>query len=358
MVFHHHVASHAEHERLGQAVGDAVHQARDNAQRTADAEAHGDEAHVLARAVGQLALDVALPVHLEGRVAHREHAQNHHDQLGEARPHIGRGENVEPQHDEQRALQQHAGQQGRHGARRLGMGVGQPGVHGKQARLGAEADGGEHEGDHRERVVERGSHGQDGRPEHRLMRVGHHVGGVRVHEQRAEQTEGHAGRADDDVLPRRLQGKLGAVHPHEEHRGQGGGLHRHPHHDDVVGGDGQNHREHEQTEEHVVLFHLGGPELPIGHIVGHIGQRVQARGRRDNGNEAQEQRPQPVQMEPAAQGEEVAAGEHRGHEPKPRYSHDGQGQDVNGLEQAAGRGLRGQQGHGGGRNHRAAQQAD
>ena len=321
----------------------------------ADAEAHGDEPHVLARAVGQLALEVVLLVHLEGRVAHRQHAKDHHDRLGERRAYIGRRQNIEAQHDEDGAFQKHAGEQGRHRARRLGVGIGQPGVHGEQARFGPETDGREHERDHHEGSIHERRVGQDGRPEHRLVRIGHDVSGVRVDEQCPEQAEGHAGRADDDVLPRRLQGELRAVDADEEHRGERRGLHRHPHHDDVVGGDGEDHREHEQTEEGIVLLHLGGPELAVGHVVGHIGQRVHARAGRDNGDEPQEQRTEAVEMEPLPQSEDVAARKGGHHQQEARYRDARQGEHVNGFVDTARGRFRRQHGDDQRRRQRAAQ---
>lgn len=77
-----------------------------------------------------------------------------------------------------------------------GVRVGQPGVHGEQARLGAEADDDEREREAHEHRVELVGVGHDGGEEGGLMRVGHDIGGVRVDEQRAEQAEGHTGGAD------------------------------------------------------------------------------------------------------------------------------------------------------------------
>lgn len=274
---------------------------------------------------------------------------------GERRAHIGRRQNVEAQHNEDGTFQKHAGEEGRHRARRLGVGIGEPRVHGEQARLGSKTDGREYERDHHEGPVHERRVGKDGCPEHRLVRIGHNVGGVRIDEQRPEQAEGHASRADDDVLPSRLQGEFRAVHTDEKHRGKRRGLHRNPHHDDVVGGDGENHREHEQTEEGIVLLHLGGPEFALGHIVGHIGQRVHARARRDDGDEPQEQGAEAIEMEPLPQSEDVAARKGGHHKRQTRYRDARQGEYVKSLVGAAGSRFRWQHGNEQRRRQRTAQ---
>ena len=91
------------------------------------------------------------------------------------------------------------------------------------------------------------------------MGVGDHIGGVGVDQQRAKEAKGHAGGADHRVLPRGLEGGLVLVDTHEEHGGERGCLHGGPREDHVVGQTCEQHGEHEQAKQRIVLLGaLGG----------------------------------------------------------------------------------------------------
>ena len=153
---------------------------------------------------------------------------------------------VDPQDRQEGAARDAAGQQRAHDARRFAVGVRLPGVHGGQAHLGAVADesstkaawshGGDRSGASRTSSSNSSVDSQPG-----LERgVGQ--------EERAEQGQGDAHRADEQVLPGRLQGAGVVVEVEQRGAGQRGRLHRHPHQAEVVGQrDQRHHRQDERT---------------------------------------------------------------------------------------------------------------
>ena len=301
-----------------------------DADGAAEAQAQGHDADVLAGRVGQLALEVILREDGQGTRDDGDDTQDEHDELRERIAHGLAGQDVEADHDEHRALEQDAGKQGGHGAGRLGVGVGQPGVHGEQASLGAEADGGEHEGDLDEGGVEALGDLEDARPEDRLGGVGHDCIGVGVDKHGAVQAEGDAGGADDDVLPRGLKRELGVVGAHEEDRGERGELDGGPHHDDVVRGGGHEHRENEQAEERVVLLDLARAHRAALDVVTNVRQRVGTGEQADDADERHEDGTQVVQAEPQPRGIYRHAGdEHLNHEVHRQAAH---GDDAHHVE--------------------------
>ena len=238
------------------------------------------------------------------------------------------------------------------------MRVGQPGVHGEQARLGAEADDDEREREAHEHRVELVGVGHDGGEEGGLMRVGHDIGGVRVDEQRAEQAEGHTGGADHRVLPRRLERLLVLVDAHEEHGRQRSGLDRRPGEDDVVGQAGEQHREDEQAEQRVVLLGALGRHGLLLDIDLDIGDGVHAGDEPDDAYQKDEDRRERIEMEPQAQSVDILpAREHgsRGDDRKDKGRRDGDG--VEPREDVVGRRL-GERSHNQGEHEGTSEQGD
>ncbi|MOA42592.1 hypothetical protein D3C78_1646560 [compost metagenome] len=85
------------------------------------------------------------------------------------------------------------------------MGVRQPGVHREQPGFGAKTNQDEHKRQmHQHRIQLRGVL-EHFCPEDGVVGIGHKAGCVGVHQNGAEQPEGHPDGADNDVLPGRLQ---------------------------------------------------------------------------------------------------------------------------------------------------------
>ena len=144
----------------------------------------------------------------------------------------GAADLVDPQDRQEGAAGDAAGQQRADQARRFAVGVRLPGVHRGQAHLGAVADEQQHEGRVQpgrrqlrgvlDELVEEQRRFQPGLE----RRVGQ--------EERAEQGQGDADRADQQVLPGRLQRAGVVVEVDRRGADQRGRFHRHPHQPQVV----------------------------------------------------------------------------------------------------------------------------
>ena len=133
------VARRQEQHALGQAVVDHVQQGAVHRQ-AADADAQDQDAHVLDAGVGQHALEVALPHHEDRGDSHRQEAHEDHDLAGEIGFGAGPADLIEPQDGQKGAARRPAGEQHADDPGGLAVGVRLPGVHRRQAHLGAVAD--------------------------------------------------------------------------------------------------------------------------------------------------------------------------------------------------------------------------
>ena len=352
------VTGHAEGERLREAVEDAVQQAGGDTERATDTQAQRDHADVVDGGVREAALDIVLLKDAQGGHQDGQRAQDEQERTRIGVAHRDDGQGVEADDHQHGALEQHAREQRGDRARSLGVRVGQPSVHGEQARLGAKADHDEREREAHEHRVELVGVGHDGGEEGGLMRVGHDIGGVRVDEQRAEQAEGHTGGADHRVLPRRLERLLVLVDAHEEHGRQRSGLDRRPGEDDVVGQAGEQHRENEQAKQRVVLLGALGRHGLLLDIDLDIGDGVHAGDEPDDAYQKDEDRRERIEMEPQAQSVDILpAREHgsRGDDRKDKGRRDGDG--VEPREDVVGRRL-GERSHNQREHERTSEQGD
>ncbi len=123
---------------------------------------------------------------------------------GRERAGIGGQQHLEAQHGIERDVEQQAGKHGGDRRRALGMGVGQPGVQGRQPHLGAVAHEQEDEGEIEQRRIEAAGLVDDGGPGHGLHAAAHHRLGGEIHEDGAEEGERDADAAEDEIFPGRL----------------------------------------------------------------------------------------------------------------------------------------------------------
>ena len=175
-------------------------------------DAHGDEAHVRDRRVGDQLLHVLLRERDERGVDDGDHRQREHQRrelLARQREHRQR----EAQEAVAAHLQQDRRQDHRAAGRRLDVGVGQPGVHRPHRQL------------HRERGEER----EPQPPLHVLRELEGHqrrdVGGagLPVHRHDREQHQHRAEQRVEEELEARVDAPLAAPHPDDqEHRDQAG----------------------------------------------------------------------------------------------------------------------------------------
>ena len=128
------------------------------------------------------------------------------------------------------------------------MRVGQPGVHREQADLGAVTEHRQHEGqpDHGRAAAVRPRCQQ--RPERQVVGVPEHLGTRVVGEDRPQQGDGQPGRGEQDVLPGRLGGAVGALDRDEQRRDDRGHLDGDPQQRQVAHQRGGQHRPGEQVQ--------------------------------------------------------------------------------------------------------------
>ena len=118
---------------------DHLHQAALDAVGVEDEEAERHQAHVRDRRVGDQALHVGLRERHEADVDHRDHRQRDH-QPGEVARRVGHDRQREAHEAVGAELQQDRRQHHRAGGRRLGMRVGQPGMHRPHRHLDRERE--------------------------------------------------------------------------------------------------------------------------------------------------------------------------------------------------------------------------
>ena len=144
------------------------------------------------------------------------------------------------------------------------MRVGQPGVHGGEPGLGAVADQDEDEGELDHRRVQHGRVGKEHRPIERVFALAHERHEVEVAEHGAHEGQRDPDRADQDVLPGGLDGRLGDRERHDDGGGDRRSLDGDPHHADVVGRHGDEHGEGEERREDAEAAHLGRRVVIVG----------------------------------------------------------------------------------------------
>ena len=130
------------------------------------------------------------------------------------------------------------------------------------------------------------------------MGIGDHVSGVGVNQQRAEQAKGHAGGADHGVLPRSLEGGLVLVDTDQKHGGQRGCLDGGPREDHVVGQACEQHGEHKQAKQRVVLLSALGGHGTLLDVDLDVGQREQPREKTDKADEQHKDGAQRIEVKP------------------------------------------------------------
>ena len=118
-----------------------MQQRPEDAQRSADSDAEGDDAHVFDAAVGEQTLQVALHHHQQRGDRYGQATEDEQQRVTECAADGVRGDRIEAQQRIQGAVQQHRGEHGADRGWRFGMRIGQPTVHGNKADLGAVTDG-------------------------------------------------------------------------------------------------------------------------------------------------------------------------------------------------------------------------
>ena len=112
-----------------------------------------------------------------------------------------------------------------------------------------------------------------------------HLLGRHVQQHRAEQRLRDADAAQDEVLPRRLEARRGAVDADQQHGGQRRRLHRDPQDAHVVGRQRQQHREAEQLVHAVVQAQPRRRHLAVVALDAHVGAREDRGGQADEGGQ-------------------------------------------------------------------------
>ena len=257
-----------EDRRLGQRVQGQVQQPREGGGGAAQPEGEGGDAGLLDGGEGEEPLHVAPRPQAERR---QQHGWPGPSAMiggpGAIAPGVGVQQAAQPQDDEQRHVQDRAGQHGGDRRRPLGVRVRHPGVQRRQPGLGAVAEQQEHEGE-----------------------VQHGGAGMRAPPRAAGSSSSPAGRSrapaprpdtaawcrrtpcemptpqSRNMLPRRLDRLGGARQPDHEHRGDRGGLDRAPGGRHVVGQQRQQHEAQIGLEQRVIgaqpRRHRAGRPLP------------------------------------------------------------------------------------------------
>ena len=308
--------AHGEEDRaLHERMHRHVQEPREVGDRPAHAEGEGDEPHVLDRGVGEHALHVALPRQEERRHHHGQEAEAHHHVAREARVERAVGEHLAADD----AVERHVEEQPREhrGDRRgaLGVRIRQPVVQRHQADLRAVAHQQEDEGERHDRGLQLALDGVEVGPEKGVAFRAQHALRREIEKDGAEERLGDAHAAQDEVLPRRLQARRRAVDRHQQHRREGGRLHRHPEDAHVVGGERQQHREHERLVHAVVQAQPRPGHLALLALDAHVGAREERGGEAHEGGEGHEEDVQGIDEELLVPGRDRAAGDDHRREP-------------------------------------------
>ena len=178
--------------------------------------------------------------------------ERHHDQPDVERRRIGGHDHLEAQQRVKRDVEEKAREHRRDRRRALGMRVRQPGMERRQADLGAIADQQEHEGERKQFRIEFRRVLPHQVPRHRRQALAQHLLRGEIDQDGAEERERDADRAEDEVLPRRLDRLRRAVDADHHHRGQRRHLDADPEQADIVGDQRHVHRAEHGLIERVV----------------------------------------------------------------------------------------------------------
>ena len=278
--------------------------------RPADPDADGEDPHVLHARPGEQALVIRLAEQQGRGHDHGQEPDLHEGVPGERPETGGLADAGEAQHPEEGAVQERPGEQRGNRGRRLAVGIGQPGVKRHQSHLGAVPDQHEDEGGLQPPGVEAARTGdQLGECQGHVTAVGRRCSGGE--EVGAEQRDGDAHGAHEQVLPRGFERPGAAVQADQGSAHQRGRFDRDPEQAGVPAQADEGHGREEPGK-------AGGQH---GHAprVGVVRRRVRhRRGRRDGRRGEQEARDREHQEAGGVQGEPVAHGsEPAGVEPPP-----------------------------------------
>ena len=213
--------------------------------------------------VGQQPLEVLLADHERQRDGQAQEPEPDQQVRREARPQARDRDEVEADQGVERGDQRHARKQRADRAGRLAVGVGQPGVERRQADLGAVARQREDERQPQQARVQLRRDRDEARPVQRVGAVAQDAHGRGVGEQRREQREADADRAQDQVLPGRLDRVGRAVDADQQGRDDGRGLDGDPQQAQVVDERHGDQAGHEPQEQGVVVALVARPQ-PAG----------------------------------------------------------------------------------------------
>ena len=223
----------------------------------ADAESRDHDAGLVDRGIRQEAPEVLLDQNKRHRNPHRKDSEQQQQVAGVFGAEASLGQHIET-HESIYGAVQYSGRQNRgRGDRRFTVGVRLPGVHRREARLGAVTE------QHQDKRHSHAGSVQMRRlaHQHRPVQTGQSlaprqlVAGV-VRDDGAEERHGKTDAADHGVFPGSLDGGDLAVEGDQEDRGQGGQLDGRPHDAQVIRHGDQQHREHKQRREGVVFAQL------------------------------------------------------------------------------------------------------
>lgn len=207
-------------------------------EETDKGEENRREAHVFDGRVGEQTLVVRLANHEDGRRRDGQETEREHGVVAEGRG-VGGHDFADADDGEERAVEERARKKRGDGRGGFGVGIGQPRVEGRKARLRAVAR--EDEGEAR-------------------LEPGDAAGGLRVEdEHRAEEREANADRADEEVFPHGLQRFLRAVVGNERRGDERRQFDGHPH---------ERKRRRQKREEH------GGEEEAEADVVDLMRQMI------------------------------------------------------------------------------------
>ena len=180
------------------------------------------------------------------------------------------------------------------------MRVRQPGVHRRQADLGAIAEQQENEGDVEQGGIEVVRAGDQHGPDHGVQALADHGPRGEIDQDGAEQRERDADTAEDEVFPGGLDRFVGAVDADHHDGGQRREFHCDPHQADVVGDQRQVHAEQHELEHDVVESQVARREAAGLQFVADIAGAERAGGEADEGVEQDEHDVQVVDQQDTA----------------------------------------------------------
>ncbi|OPZ81494.1 MAG: hypothetical protein BWY77_00618 [bacterium ADurb.Bin431] len=264
--------------------------------------------------IGEQALVVRLVENKNRRQQHRHQSEDKQDVAGKGGVARGLADLIGAQDGEKGAVEQHTGEERGDHRGGLAVGVGQPGVHRGEAHLGAVADQKKDEGDARQADIQLRPQAQQSVEQQGSLPSAGRGGGPE--EKSAEEGEGDANRADEQIFPGGLEGMDGAVEKDQRRAGQGGRLDGHPQQAEMVREHNQGHgAEKEQYADdedplripdslHHLRVRLREPALPVG--------GAEEKEERDD---AEEEQAEGIDRQPAAQDRLRGLQRQAGHHP-------------------------------------------